>query len=374
VDGPPLAWAPNVSRVHRYLEGRVRSRREPPGVGSRQASFFGSRRCRAESQASRGATPASPRGSCQRRGSRSARGCRRAPDARGTRPPLSRIQARRTRGSLARVHCRRLIARQAPEAADGSRSDLCAITLAQVNDSDREPIEHGRRAMRPESGASRQQVRQPAQGLQRRQEAHLPDGHLLHRCENDVPPHRDPEAVHLPGVEARQDLLEQRPRSAHPLPSLTACPPFPASGERVVINKNEAHVADDVPDAFIGTRVHSAQRRSSLVSSATSSSATTPAGSKTSTGCASRARKWPVLPLARAGRGRSGIAQAPRNRTPPRRRDRVASADRRALDARRPARARGRGLNERELQRLTGRTGAETTASSGVSRMRLPAT
>ena len=197
VDGPPLAWAPNVSRVHRYLEGRVRSRREPPGVGSRQASFFGSRRCRAESQASRGATPASPRGSCQRRGSRSARGCRRAPDARGTRPPLSRIQARRTRGSLARVHCRRLIARQAPEAADGSRSDLCAITLAQVNDSDREPIEHGRRAMRPESGASRQQVRQPAQRLQRRQEAHLPDGHLLHRCENDVPPHRDPEAVHL---------------------------------------------------------------------------------------------------------------------------------------------------------------------------------
>jgi hypothetical protein len=125
---------------------------------------------------------------------------------------------------------------------------------------------------------------------------------------------------------------------------------------------------------FIGTRVHSARRRSSLVTSATSSSATTPAGSKPSTGCATRARKWPVLPLARAGRGRSGVAEAPRDRAPARRRDRVASADRRALDARRPARARGRGRNERELQRLTGRMGAETTASSGVSRMRLPAT
>jgi hypothetical protein len=42
--------------------------------------------------------------------------------------------------------------------------------------------------------------------------------------------------------------------------------------------------------------------------------------------------------------------------------------------AKRKRLARGRGRNERELQRLTGRMGAETTASSGVSRMRLPAT
>jgi hypothetical protein len=34
------------------------------------------------------------------------------------------------------------------------------------------------------------------------------------------------------------------------LRALLRAPGSPASGERVVINKNEAHVADDVPDAF----------------------------------------------------------------------------------------------------------------------------
>jgi hypothetical protein len=49
---------------------RLLSRREPRGVGSRQASFYGSRRCQAESHANSAAAPASPRGSCRRRGSR----------------------------------------------------------------------------------------------------------------------------------------------------------------------------------------------------------------------------------------------------------------------------------------------------------------
>lgn len=39
---------------------------------------------------------------------------------------------------LARAHRRRLVAGQPPEAADGSRSDLCAGTLAQGNDAPRE--------------------------------------------------------------------------------------------------------------------------------------------------------------------------------------------------------------------------------------------
>jgi hypothetical protein len=120
----------------------------------------------------------------------------------------------------ARVHRGRLVAGQAPEAADGSRSDLCAGTLAERNDTRREVIEHRRRAGWPEGGASRQHARQPAQHPQRQQEAHLLHGHLLHGREHDVRPGRNPVVVHLVGVEVRQDLLEQRPRSAHPLSSL----------------------------------------------------------------------------------------------------------------------------------------------------------
>jgi hypothetical protein len=88
-------------------------------------------------------------------------------------------------------------------------ANLCIPALAERNDIRREVIEHPRRGVRPEGRPAREQARERAKSLQRPQEAHLPHGHVPHGREYDPRIGRDPDVVHLAGVEARQDFLEQ---------------------------------------------------------------------------------------------------------------------------------------------------------------------